>query len=129
MTTRAINRLNEALEKIPNYEGIVYRGDSFDSNNKWFSFLNSIKNKEVFTYKGFMSTSEEKDVTQGFDTIFKGAVIFRINSKTGKSIKDFSDNYNEFEVLFKPNTSFKIDDWDWVNEDRRKKMIVTLTEI
>ena len=128
-TTRAINRLNEALEKIPNYEGIVYRGDSFDSNNKWFSFLNSIKNKEVFTYKGFMSTSEEKDVTQGFDTIFKGAVIFRINSKTGKSIKDFSDNYNEFEVLFKPNTSFKIDDWDWVNEDRRKKMIVTLTEI
>ena len=128
-TTRAINRLNEALEKIPNYEGTVYRGDSFDSDNKWFSFLNSIKNKEVFTYKGFMSTSEEKDVTQGFDTIFKGAAIFRINSKTGKSIKDFSDNYNELEVLFKPNTSFRIDDWDWINEDRRKKMIVTLTEI
>ena len=128
-TTRAINRLNEALEKIPNYEGTVYRGDSFDSKNKWFSFLNSIKNKEVFTYKGFMSTSEEKDVTQGFDTIFKGAAIFRINSKTGKSIKDFSDNYNELEVLFKPNTSFRIDDWDWINEDRRKKMIVTLTEI
>ena len=128
-TTRAINRLNEALEKIPNYEGTVYRGDSFDSDNKWFSFLNSIKNKEVFTYKGFMSTSEEKDVTQGFDTIFKGAAIFRINSKTGKSIKDFSDNYNELEVLFKPNTSFRIDDWDWINEDRRKKIIVTLTEI
>lgn len=128
-TTRAINRLNEALEKIPNYEGTVYRGDSFDSDNKWFSFLNSIKNKEVFTYKGFMSTSEEKDVTQGFDTIFDGAAIFKINSKTGKSIKDFSDNYNELEVLFKPNTSFRIDDWDWINEDRRKKMIVTLTEI
>ena len=128
-TTRAINRLNEAIEKIDNFEGTVYRGDSFDSKNKWFSFLNSIKNKEVFTYKGFMSTSEEKDVTQGFDTIFDGAAIFKINSKTGKSIKDFSDNYNELEVLFKPNTSFRIDDWDWINEDRRKKMIVTLTEI
>ena len=128
-TTRAINRLNEAIEKIDNFEGTVYRGDSFDSKNKWFSFLNSIKNKEVFTYKGFMSTSEEKDVTQGFDTIFDGAAIFKINSKTGKSIKDFSDNYNELEVLFKPNTSFRIDDWDWINEDRRKKIIVTLTEI
>lgn len=128
-TTRAINRLNEALGKIDNYEGTVYRGDSFDSNNKWFSFLNSIKNKEVFAYKGFMSTSEQKDVTQGFDDILTGAAIFKINSKTGKSIKNYSDSYNELEVLFKPNTSFRIDDWDWINEDRRKKIMVTLTEI
>ena len=128
-TTRAINRLNEAISKIENYKGVVYRGDSFNSNNKWFSFLHAIKNKDTFTYKGFMSTSEQKYVAEGFHDIVKGAAFFTINSKTGKSIKPYSDFYHELEVLFKPNTTFKIDNWEWVNEDRKKKMNVTLTEI
>jgi ADP-ribosyltransferase exoenzyme len=101
--------LDETLSKIPNYKGIVYRGAElpesvFDTYKKAFS------DKMAFTEYGFLSTSQSQIVAQ---ENFEGDFLFEIFSKTGKLIENVakfgSYSYdNEYEVLFRRNTRFKI---------------------
>lgn len=94
--------LNSGLSKLPNYEGIVFRGSKIDT--KIFQeYKAAKKNKTPYNHPFLTSTSEVSG--QEFD----GNVKFIISSKRGKSIDAFSRfKGKESEVLFKSDTKFMV---------------------
>ena len=99
--------LAQALEKLPNYEGLVYRGVFLTESELQKCKKASENNMEIIEYP-FISTSKMRSIAMQFS----GNVMFRIVSKTGKEIEEISkygiDSQNEFEILFLPNTRFNI---------------------
>lgn len=91
------DELNAALDKMPKYDGIVYR--EVDLNEK---LVNDIVKKATYKDKTFTSTSELEERS------FAGNVKFVIKSKTGRSIHQLSSYNHELEVLFKTDVEFKI---------------------
>ena len=94
--------LDECLEKLPHYQGRVYRGvdlSKYDLNKYLKAFESDIPIKEPF----FISTSESQLTSR----MFGKNVQFQIISKTGKSIKEIA-KFEEKEVLFRYNTFFEI---------------------
>jgi hypothetical protein len=111
--------INSALDKMPNYEGKVYRVSALDP-----AIANSYKVGQEITEKGFTSTGTEKPI--GIN-IKKGKIetIFNIKSKTGKSISKFSDTPQEDEVLFKSGTKFKVTK----KREENGKIIIEMEEV
>ena len=113
LTLRITKLMNEALDCLPNYKGIVYRSFRIDTSEFYKEgdttqgddrIREKIKEQHplgsIFVNNQFMSCSAEKPV-------FGGHVRYIINSKNGKFIDDIS-GYGEKEVLFKPGTKFKV---------------------
>ena len=85
------------------YQGTVFRGvkDLPDSLKK------QMMPGGTFADAAFLSTSINPDVAFSQDSAFTGSVRFVIHSKTGFRISQWS-NYAEEEVLFPPQTLFRI---------------------
>jgi hypothetical protein len=99
-----------ALDALPDYNGTVYRGGTISND-----IIDKYKEGEIVTEKGFTSTSVASDIASGFqDKQLKksvpnlGFVSYVIKSKTGKLVEDLSIFDEEKEVLFKPETKFKV---------------------
>lgn len=90
-----IKVLNEGLDKLPSYRGIVKRGATLPE-----SIRNSHGIGAVLDYEAFTSTSTNSG--------FSGEDMFIIQSETGKPIMGFSSHRSENEVLFKSGTQFKV---------------------
>ena len=109
----AKNTLNRALEKLPKYEGTVYRGVSKGiSEERLKQYKDAAEKGGTITEKAFISTSKDKKIANLFEA-GKG-VAFEIKTKTGRDIKDFSvynGNFygsDEKEVLIGNNKKFKV---------------------
>lgn len=94
------NYLNYSLNKLESYEGLVYRGVNL-SNSELDRYLNSFKTNSLLREYSFTSTSKSRLIAMSFN----GNVLFRMFSKTGKSIEKItkfglSGYPNEKEVLF-----------------------------
>ncbi len=83
------------LAKLPNYRGKVTRGTTLPESE-----LAKLKPGKVWTPKGFTSTSTGK--------AFGGPHRLKIQSRTGKEVSWISRHAHEKEVLFKPNTKFRV---------------------
>lgn len=96
--------LNHALEKLPDYEGIVFRGSPLDV---WEIdvYRKAYSHDTEVTELAFMSCSISVYVAQQFS---KGKVIFSIASKTGKQVQQLSFHGYEKEVLFQSQCRFKV---------------------
>lgn len=98
--------LNECLSKLPDYEGVVYRGED-------------------------LSKMQAEIYISAFANMF-GKTSVKIYSKTGKMIEHIAnfginDSQNEREVLFRCNTSFEVVD---ILQDKRGNLLnVVLYEI
>lgn len=96
-----IDDVNAALAKLPDHEGVVYRGTQLPRD-----VIDSYKEGEVVTEKAFTSSS----VNPG--GAFNGDTRFRIVSKTGKDVSPYSTaqqaGHMEDEVLFKSGTKFNV---------------------
>ena len=92
-----VNQLNAALDKLPNYEGTVYRKVVFSNASKAAHYVPGA----VVEERAFTSTSYDPKV-------WSGSTHFEIVSKTGKNIESFSQHPHENEVLFSAGTKFKI---------------------
>lgn len=90
-----VNTLNGALNKLPNYRGLVIRGATLPEKIRK---LHQVGAKVM--YDAFTSTSTSSG--------FGGTDIFIMLSKTGKPIMGFSGFEHEYEVLFKARTVFKV---------------------
>lgn len=101
--------LNQALDKLPNYEGIVIRGATLPE-----SVAAIHKKGNVVTYDAFTSATTNK--------IPWGKDVFIIISQTGKPIMSISYHKNESEVLFKSGTQFEI--LDVYTEDKVKYYVM-----
>ena len=113
--------LNRALEKLPDYQGIVFRGSPLEVWDIGV-YRKAYSDDTEVTELAFMSCSISMPVAQQFS---KGSTIFRIISKTGKAIGQLSFYTSEKEILFSSNCTFKVLDID----DSGNLTIITLREI
>lgn len=105
------NYLNAALDKLPNYQGFVYRGIDLELS-EMDVYKTAYANDSIVTEPAFTSTSKRKFLSFPFD---RTNTLFIISSKKGKEIENMSfygvnkgENQNENEVLFKSKTAFSV---------------------
>lgn len=95
--TERIASIDASLDKLPKYEGIVYRGTDLPPN-----VLAKYRSGATVTEDSFTSTSASKSAA------FTGNVRFKIFSRTGRSVSAYSQYPSEDEVLFKHGTKFVV---------------------
>jgi hypothetical protein len=118
--------LNEALEKLPDYRGFVFRG-AILSNLAKEDYKYKLEQKMPLEEPGFLSTSLSRNIANQFN---RSDTLFRIYSFHGKPIERYSfhglsNPFNEKEVLFRSKTRFHIIDV----EEMSGTMLITLEEI
>lgn len=91
--------LNKALEKLPEYEGIVYRSISDFGILDINTFITSYEQGQIKRFPEFISTSLEV-----YDESMP--IQYIIKSKHGRDIRKY--NPNEKEILFKSDACFLI---------------------
>ena len=100
--------LDQTLEKLPNFDGLVYRSANL-TNHELRRYNDTIAKNDLLKEYSFTSTSKSRLLAMAF----KGNTLFRIYSRTGKEIEKiakFGENgiINEKEVLFSPNKNFRV---------------------
>lgn len=118
--------LNEALDKLPDYRGFVFRGAILSTFTKE-DYKRKLEQKMHLEEAGFLSTSLSRNIANQFN---RSDTLFKIYSFHGKSIEQYSfhgisNPFNEKEVLFRNNTRFDIIDI----EEMDGTMLITLEEI
>lgn len=108
----SIKMAESALESMPNFSGIAKRATAL--NRKTYDFYKNNIGKEI-SEKGFLSATTSQDMSaeellNNFVEFSSEStrVVFIINSKNGKSVKELSEYPDEEEIMFKPNSKFKI---------------------
>lgn len=105
------------INKLPRFNGIVYRGMAFEDITKYNKFLDNIKNNKIMNTPTFTSASLDKNIAKKFATVDKeyekvfgkgGSITFEIKSKNGNYVGKYSGNVNEKEIIFDRNTKFEI---------------------
>ena len=96
-----VDALNRALDKLPPYEGPVFRGTDLPPD-----VLAQYQPGAAVTEPAFFSTSINPAVPQS--TAFAGNVEFRVLSRTGRDISSFSMFPTEQEVLFPTGVTFYV---------------------
>lgn len=110
-----VNKLDNALDKMPSYEGNLQRSLLFYSDEAVEEFMNNHKVDNVVTYQEFLSTT--KGETYNPD----GQVqIYIQGAKNGKDVSTINENENE--ILYKRNSSFKVE--NVVNQDGKYYILV-----
>lgn len=103
--------LLSALRKLHKFEGEVYRGDVLDQET-----VNKFKKGVLLSTKQFASTSRSKSFALGYavdedelDPSTDIPVLFKLIGTSGANVAGVSsEGYDGAEVLFPPNTLFKI---------------------
>jgi ADP-ribosyltransferase exoenzyme len=96
-----VEALNDALEKLPAYQGPVIRGTNLPPE-----VLAQYRPGEVITEDAFLSTTTNTAVARS--PTFAGNVEFRILSSTGRDISPVSMFPGEQEILFPAGTKFYV---------------------
>ena len=109
---RWTKRLDKALDKLPVYEGTVYRSLSSDMIPDKAAFLAVHEVDAIVTYDAYTSTS-----TEVYDSDMDIQLV--IQSKTGRDMRGI--NTIEKEILFKRESRFIV--------DRKEGNTIWLTEI
>lgn len=102
--------LNNALAKLPDHQGTVYRGLSFPHEQAREDFLAKHKVGDVVQYSAFTSA----DVIQPYP----GQAKIIIQSRRGKRITDYSGDPTDDEVLFRTDSRFRVLDLEPPEGDR-----------
>lgn len=119
-TTQLGEYLDLALSKLPNFEGITFRGANL-SNADIRKYQQAFDEKIIITEYAFLSTSRLKNKANQF----RRTVMFEIFSKNGKLIEKVSKFVDEEEVLFRRNSEFRV-----LNiENKDSYVYITLREI
>ena len=128
--------IEKGLEKLPVYEGTVYRGMIIKRNEFERAFAGKTGN--VISHNRFVSTSKDKMVAKGFSSYKEDLekneirVVFEIKSKNGRDISRISekngifDPENQQEILFTNNTKFQILE---KVDDGQNKVFLKLVEL
>jgi len=117
--------LNSALSKLENYIGLVFRGVNL-TENEINKYIAANKDDNILIEPTFISTSKSRLIAMEY----RGNTLFRIFSKRGKEIEKIAkfgahNPQNEREVLFKPNSGFKV--LEIINESNYT--LITIEEI
>ena len=98
---------NDALEKMPRYNGTVFSGISFDPM-KLDQYIKEMKacmsSGTAYVNKAFMSSTTSIDRT----SIFGDNLMLVIKSKKGVDVKAISHYASEDEIVFRAGSKFKV---------------------
>lgn len=117
--------LTKCLDKLPNYEGLVYRSANLSKVERE-KYIVAFSSNKTLIEQTFVSTSKSRLIAMAFN----GNTLFRMFSKTGKAIEKIAkfgvhNPPNEKEVLFRPNRPFRILE---IEEDGQRT-IITMEEV
>ena len=98
--------LMRALDKLPKYEGTVYRGGNKGLDQK--TVRQEYKPGRPIQWAAFSSTSHDFNVVRPFVKKDEGGVVFKIKVVTGRDIGRYSFFPKESEILLSPNTQFVV---------------------
>lgn len=100
--------LNNALKKLPDYDGLVYRKVHL-TKQELTKYRNALKNNKPLKEFPFTSTTKSRLIAMNFagTTTYTPNCLFRIQTKTGKEIDKIA-KFDEKEVLLLPNTKFRV---------------------
>lgn len=119
-----INNLDRALEKLPSYEGIVYRGIHIDNRYETLDEVLSIFNNEenIGHWDSFISTANGL-----YD--HEARLQFIIKAKDVKYTLDakLENGHNEF--IFPRKTEFKYENYEMLNIKDKEYMFVYITQL
>jgi len=121
------NLLVQALAKLSNYQGTVYRGCNYPPE-----VIQNFCLQDMFVDKAFLSTSKASFVEQKHNRYKHLQCLLTIQSETGKDISHFakkSSYSDEEEVLFAPETKFRIVSFAKKGTGLDMKYIIELEEI
>lgn len=104
---KMMSNLDKMLDKMPTYEGIVQRSLILD-NETLNEFLKIHKTGNKIQYKQYISTTIENRYND------LSNVELHIKSKNGRDIRTY--NREEQEILFKRNSSFKVNKIKKIND-------------
>lgn len=102
-------KVDGALVKLKNYEGTVYRGETFPSAKAMSRRINEFKKLVGKTYESpsLTSTGAVRDrIVRKFTSSDGNSILYTIKSKTGKDLRKY--NGEEYEVLFRARTKFRV---------------------
>lgn len=105
-----IQNLDNALKKMPKYQGSVTRDLNFMFKEDKNLFLEQLENGMVVDYSQFLSSTTDKVYNEDAE------IRFHIISKNGRDIRKF--NKKENEILFERNSKFRI-----LHIDHKSEMI------
>lgn len=102
-----VKELSNVLKEAPKFEGSSYRGMGLyaDEAN---AFNAQLKKGNIFSDKGFMSTSAKKEAATNFAKGYDFEYVFKINGKNGVSLGDVARIKEEEEILFNLDSKFSI---------------------
>lgn len=101
--------LEKALDRLPKYDGTVYRGMSLMPKDPLLKTFEDVSSGDEIKFPSFTSTSKDKSRAEGFvKKILGEGVFFEIQPKSGSDISGLSLYPEENEVLFKRNTTFEV---------------------
>jgi NAD:arginine ADP-ribosyltransferase len=91
--------LVEAIAKLPQYEGEVYRGMTVPDLD---AHIEDYEISKVVEWAAFTSSSKMLDKTVG------GNVLFIITSQNGRVLGAYADKPSDGEILFRTNSRFEV---------------------
>ena len=100
---KIVKDLRSALDKIPKFTGVVYRGTGLYDESP-ASFRRRMKVGSDITMKGFISSTASKNIANRI--LFNKGILYTIKSKNGANLREIHSI--EEEVLFKNNSKFKV---------------------
>lgn len=120
-----IKEMISYIDKSPKIEIESYRGLAFETK-KGFDEFHKLKTGDVFTDKGFVSTTYDKKIGKSFTNSDEYQVHMSIKGKNGVLVEHLSDTEKEKEILFNRNTNFKIESIKNVNSKRIEMTLIEL---
>ena len=135
VTQAKVRTLAAALKKLPQYEGLVLRGEvqPINSELELKKKLSYLRKGQIFLAKNFLSSSADRsaDAENQYGQLL---IQYKIESKNGRFIGPMSSRFYEHEVLFQPYTQFLVTDIQKVEIDindpaRRFQYIIMMKEI
>lgn len=107
-----IDGIQSALDKLPAYEGVVYRAikQAGMTTDEWNAFLSQFVVGDSVALKGLSGSSAD------FSRMLRGRVRMTIISKTGRDISSLSNKPEQNEVLFQHNARIEIEKVEFTKE-------------
>jgi hypothetical protein len=99
-----VNTIKSSMDKLPKYEGELFRGSKIHGNKD--IFIKDHDRGNIVEIPAFLSSSDSEKEADGFMTKDGSGYMYNIKSKNARDLRIF--NISERELLFKTNTQFLI---------------------
>ncbi|CAF1035996.1 unnamed protein product [Adineta ricciae] len=108
-----------ALNKLPSYQGVVWRGIQMDISNAYQRGTRGV-------WWGVTSATKDGSILENFMSHSSARVLFSIECKNGKYIREFSSYGEDNEVILMPGFRFEV---TGVMKPADKMHIISLKEV